>query len=259
MRRAVGTWELSTRVTAVDSRSLVFLVDVDNTLLDNDRLKEDLASRLEGVLGARGTARFWQLYETVRAERDYVDFPATIARWEEECADSDQRKAVRDIFAHWDFKTYLYPYAVETLRYLETLGTVVILSDGDTEFQPRKIRESGLEAVVEGRVLVYVHKENEIPAIFARYPADHYVVIDDKPRILSLLEECCPTEFTTVLVCQGKYASEAEMFAPRPDCVVRSIGAVRTLTHRDFLSGCGSDAQEPEHGQKQSSRRDVET
>jgi FMN phosphatase YigB (HAD superfamily) len=214
---------------------LVFLLDVDNTLLDNDRLKSDLNTTLVGVLGEQGAEHFWQLYEDVRHERDYVDYPTTLQRYKDATGDA-QRAAVLDrVFDQIDFRSYLYPDVLPTLDYLKTLGTVVILSDGDQIFQRRKIDNSGLTAAAEGRVLIYVHKEAELKQVFSAYPARHYVVVDDKPRILSALERDCPTSFTTVMVLQGHYAREGE-YSPAPDYVISHIADLRTLTREQFAA-----------------------
>lgn len=214
--------------------SLVFLLDVDNTLLDNDRLKEDLAEKLQQMLGSERAARFWDLYEEVRRERDYVDYPHTIERWAEEYRDSTMGRRLTELLDNWPFADYVYPHVFETIDHLKSLGTVAILSDGDSVFQPRKIANSGLQKAVDGNVLIYVHKELELPGVFARYPADHYVVVDDKARILSVLERECPSEFTTVLVLQGKYAHPDE-YSPRADIVVSRIGDLRTFTREQLV------------------------
>src|SRR4051812_13368384 len=179
--------------------SLVFLLDVDNTLLDNDQLKSDLADRVRELAGPARAERFWQIYEAVRKEQDFVDYPLTARRWAGQDGDPELGKQIEQLLNDVPFTSYLYPHVLEVLAYLRSFGTVVILSDGDTVFQPYKIRCSGLEDAVEGNVLVYVHKEDELPEVFARFPADHYVVVDDKPRIISALEACCPSTFTTIL------------------------------------------------------------
>lgn len=213
---------------------LTFLLDVDNTLLNNDLLKTDVSRDLEDRLGPERSARFWELYEEVREDEDFVDYPRTVERLGEEYRDPETARSLRQLLRNVPFRHYLYPHVLATIAHLKSMGTVVILSDGDTVFQPLKIRESGLEAAVDGHVLIYVHKEEELDAVFAAYPADHYVMVDDKPRILAALETCCPTEFTTVLVCQGKYAHEAA--APKPDYVVERIADLRYFTRRQFLA-----------------------
>jgi len=213
----------------------VFLLDVDNTLLNNDRLKQDVAQHLQELLGADRSTRFWQLYEEVRTEREFVDYPLTIERLDQEYAREGLRETLRSYLFNLPFAGYLYPGALEAIRYLKSFGLVAILSDGDPVFQPLKIRKCGLESAVDGHVMIFVHKEHELPSVFTRYPADHYVVVDDKPRILSALERFCPTEFTTVLVMQGKYATPDD-YSPRPDDIVPSIADVCGLS-LDQLTG----------------------
>lgn len=215
---------------------LVFLLDVDNTLLDNDELKADLATRIEQTVGPERARRFWEIYEDVRQEQDFVDYPLTVQRWAAEEGNHELGEELRRLLDEIPFTSYLYPHVMETLDYLWSIGTPVILSDGDSVFQPYKISRSGLGKAVHENVLVYVHKEEELPEIFARYPADHYVVVDDKPRIISALEECCPSTFTTVLVRQGKYGQDTG-FQPKPDFVIDQIADLRNLTAEEFLSG----------------------
>lgn len=214
--------------------TLTFLLDVDNTLLNNDQLKADVARDLEHRLGPERSARFWALYEEVREDEDFVDYPRTVERLGMEYHDLEMARDLHHLLRTLPFRRYLYPHVLETIAHLTTIGTVVILSDGDTVFQPLKIRESGLEAAVDGHVLIYVHKEDELDAVFAAYPADHYVMVDDKPRILAALERCCPAEFTTVLVSQGKYAHESA--PPAPDYVVEHIADLRTFTRPQFFA-----------------------
>lgn len=221
-----------------DVGTLVFLVDVDNTLLNNDQLKADITAQLEEKLGPQKAARFWTLYEDVRSDEDYVDFPRTVQLLAEEYRDPAMGAGLNRLLRTLPFQRYLYPQVLETIKYLETIGTVVILSDGDTVFQPLKIRDSGLEAAVDGHVLIFVHKEDELSTVFAAYPADHYVMVDDKPRILAALERCCPTAFTTILVAQGKYAHD--QVSPRPDYVVEHIADLLTFTRPQFFSTAGS-------------------
>jgi FMN phosphatase YigB (HAD superfamily) len=216
--------------------SLVFLLDVDNTLLDNDRLKDDLAGRLREIIGVQQAERFWEIYEQVRGEQGFVDYPRTVRLLAQETRNPGLQTMLMQLLDTWDFRSYLYPHTLDTIAYLESLGTAVILSDGDSVFQPLKIKRSGLSDAVDGRVLVYVHKENELPAVFSLYPADHYVAVDDKPRIVSSLEKACPATFTTILVKQGKYA-DAGPFSPPPDYVVGEIGDLRYFSRQQFLSG----------------------
>ena len=221
---------------AVGQLSLVFLLDVDNTLLDNDKLKQDLMLHLNERVGAERGERFWQIYESVRAERDYVDYPRTLELFTAAYGDPALGRQVKQLLDDIPFERYLYPGALETIAYLKTLGTAIILSDGDDVFQRYKITRSGLEQAVDGHVLIYVHKERELPQVFKLYPAGHYVAVDDKPRIVSALEASCPAEFTTVLVLQGKYA-QARDVSPQPDYVVPHIADLQRMTRDQFLHG----------------------
>lgn len=220
---------------------IVFLLDVDNTLLDNDALKAEIGARIDALVGPTLAQRFWILYEEVRQERDFVDYPETLVRFIHEHGEAAKPEQLRAIFETLPFPSFLYPRVLEALEYLRSIGTAVILSDGDQVFQPRKIRESGLEAAVGGNVLIYVHKEHQLANVFARYPADHYVVVDDKPRILSVLEEDCPSTFTTVFVLQGHYAQEGK-YHPAPDIVIHHIAELCTISKEQFIRGTPDQA-----------------
>jgi FMN phosphatase YigB (HAD superfamily) len=219
---------------------IVFLLDVDNTLLNHDRLKAELADHLSDLLGPDRAGAFWRIYEDVRKASDYVDYPTTVKEWTRAFNDPATGTQLQGLIDGIDFRSYVYPHVFETLHHLRELGTAVILSDGDQVFQPLKIRNSGIEASVDG-VLIFVHKELELPAVFDRYPAGHYVMIDDKPRILAALERECPTTFTTVFVLQGKYAVPHE-FKPEPDIVVETIADLRTFSREQFYAGSGQPA-----------------
>lgn len=214
--------------------SLVFLLDVDNTLLNNDAVKDAIGEKVGTLIGEAGERRFWEIYEDVRAQKGYVDFPTTVARLASDWEESDARRSLMSMLDNFPFRDYLYPHALDTIHYLNTLGEAVILSDGDPTFQPLKIRKSGIAAAVHARVLVVVHKEDELDKVFARYPAGHYVAVDDKPRIVAALEWECPTTFTTVLVEQGKYAQE-DRYTPAPDIVVAAIADLRDISRAEFL------------------------
>ena len=168
-----------------DVQKLVFMVDLDNTLLDNDGVKEDMKERLFEVLGKDLSARFWELYEVVRKDIDVIDFYETFRRLaEEHPAKADTVERGLDALMSWDFCPRMYPKAIETLEHFKTMGEVVVLSDGDPVFQPSKIHQCGVTKAVDGRVLIFVHKEKYLPAVRARFKAEHYVLIDDKPGIL---------------------------------------------------------------------------
>ena len=186
------------------------LIDVDNTLLDNDAAKRDLAGGVVQVLGTDGAAGFWSAYEAVRAELGVVDIPRTIGRVLGPDAPLAQRVALADMFMTFPFAEYIYGDAYKTLEYLKKRGPVVILSDGDPVFQPAKIIRSGLADAVDGNVLVFFHKEEHLLEIRSAFPAERYLLIDDKPGVIERMtaraqELGGPLE--TILVRQGKYAA----------------------------------------------------
>ena len=187
------------------------LIDVDNTLLDNDAAKVEINRRLTALLGDRGADHFWAAYEEVRAELGVVDIPRAIARTLGNRARLEQRIALAELFIDFPFREYIYPGALETIAFLRKRGSVVILSDGDPVFQPTKVNQSGLTEAVDGYVLVFSHKEEHLPEIGAAFPADRYLLIDDKPKVIERFtaratELNGPLE--TILVRQGKYAAE---------------------------------------------------
>ncbi|HEV8192255.1 MAG TPA: hypothetical protein VGP82_12375 [Ktedonobacterales bacterium] len=213
---------------------VVFLLDCDNTLLDNDGVKDGMDARLHAILGPELTQRFWMLYEQVRNDRDTVDLPLTFERFEPYCPDPAVMAQVRSAILAYPFTSGLLPETLETLRYLHQIGTPVIVSDGDTVYQPLKIEQSGLEAAVNGQVVIYIHKEDHIAEIMARWPAPFYIAVDDKGRILATLKQMHPDRFVTVHVLQGHYAHADEPLIPPPDITMRSIGELRRYSVEDF-------------------------
>jgi hypothetical protein len=212
---------------------VVSLVDVDNTLLDNDAAKVEIGRRLGVLLGETGTAAFWVAYEAVRAELGVVDIPRAIHRALPPGSTMDQRVALADLFMRFPFADYIYPGALETITWLKAAGPVVILSDGDPVFQPNKINRAGLAAAVDGHVLVYTHKEEHLIEIGAAFPADRYLLIDDKPKVIERVtaragELGAPLQ--TVLVRQGKYAAAvAEGDFPAATWTCSTIADVRSV------------------------------
>jgi FMN phosphatase YigB (HAD superfamily) len=197
---------------------LTFWIDVDNTLLDNDHVKEDLDRHIRPEIGSRLADRFWQLYEEVRHTSGVVNIPQALERLRATTSESELDEQtflhVRSLFEHYPFVEALYPQALETLAYLRTLGLTVIVSDGDQVFQAEKILTSTLAEAVEGRVLIYDHKQRHLEETMQRYPADHYVAIDDRLDILADLQGRLGTQLTSVFVKQGKYAAQAAELAP---------------------------------------------
>lgn len=218
--------------------TLVFLLDVDNTLLDNDAVKNDLDEHLQVELGARLTQRFWDIYEQVRKEEDVVDIPQSLRRLRADVSlsemDEETYRHVQSIFDNYPFFDRLYPHTLETLRHLAKLGLTVVVSDGDCFFQAEKIFRSDIAETVGGRVLIYTHKQQHLDEIRREYPADHYVMIDDKPQILVDTRKLMGKTLTTVFVQQGKYA-EQKPSNFSPDISVLHIGDLRTYTAEQFL------------------------
>jgi hypothetical protein len=210
---------------------LVVLLDVDNTLLDTDLLRARLQRDLEGVLGPEDGARFWEIYEEIRVNTDVVDLPKTIEQFAHECPDAATIGKVAAVIWDFPFADHLYREGLEAIRHVSSFATPVILSDGDQLFQSHKIRVAGLEEAVGGNVLVYVHKEQEVEDIRRRFPAGHYVSVDDKPRILAAMKAAMGEQLTTVMVCQGKYANDpAHHEFPEADITIEGIGDLLDLT-----------------------------
>lgn len=220
----------------------MILIDVDNTLLDNDGVRSRLEAEIREAVGPDRAERFWQLYEQVREELDFVNFPETMERFGRECDDPGCLGPLSAVLYGFRFAECLYPGTEAAIAHARSLGLPVILSDGDQLFQRYKIRDAGLETAVEGRVLVYVHKEQETADIRARYPADHYVMVDDKPRIHAAMKQALGPLVTTVFVRQGKYALAATAHEGRPpDLEIASIGDFTTLT-ADRIRVAATDA-----------------
>jgi FMN phosphatase YigB (HAD superfamily) len=203
---------------------LVVLCNVDNTLLDNDRVRVELEAAFTEAVGAEACACFWRIYEEIRAATGVVDYPATIWQFGHE-TDEASRVRLRDIVFSFPFRTVVYPETHEALAWLRAQAVPVILSDGDAIYQAHKIHESGLDEEVEGRVLIYPHKEKSLDEVMARYPARQYAMVDDKPRIHAAMKAELGHRVTTIFVHQGKYAHEpAKQGLPAPDIALEHIG-----------------------------------
>lgn len=211
-----------------------FIFDVDNTLLDNDALKEDLDTRLRAMLGEELNQRFWQVYEQVRAETGTVDFPLTFERFCPYLQSDEELARVRSLIMDYPFAERLYPGALSLLQYVRSIAFASIVSDGDSVYQPLKIERSGLAAAVEGHVLIYVHKEEHLDEIMRLWPAPFYVMVDDKARILSATKKLWPDRFVTIHVRQGHYGIDPERFDPAPDITVDGIADVRRFSLADL-------------------------
>jgi FMN phosphatase YigB (HAD superfamily) len=215
---------------------LAILFDVDNTLLDNDGVKRGLSKGLEELLGATEAQHFWSLYEDVRKETGLVDIPATIQRYVELTDTMGPAQDLTSLFFDYPFNEHVFAFVPRVLAHARSLGTPAIVSDGDQVFQTHKIRAAGLEEMVDGRVLITVHKESEIPRIRERLPARHYVMVDDKARILNSLKRAMGNELTTVFVCQGKYAHADDHHSyGDPDQELDTLAEFTTLSRADLI------------------------
>ena len=224
-------------MTAPDD--LVVFFDCDNTLLDNDLVQVDLRAHLEREFGAASRDRYWEILEALRAEVGYVDYLGALQRYRLEPTCDSRMLMMSSFLVDYPFASRLYPRALEVLHRLRAWGTTAILSDGDVVFQPRKLQRSGLWDAVGGRVLVTIHKEQALDDVAKRYPARHYVVVDDKLRILAAVKRVWRDRVTTIFVRQGHYALDPANIAafPAADLAVERIG---DLLHVDRTAVAGT-------------------
>jgi FMN phosphatase YigB (HAD superfamily) len=220
------TFDGLTSVTNTASGPVVFLIDVDNTLLDNDRVIDDLNEHLHREFGPEVSNRYWTIFEQLRAELGYADYLGALQRYRREAITDTRLLEISRFLIDYPFADRLYPRALDVLRRLRAFGLTVIFSDGDVVFQPHKVQRSGLWAAVEGRVLIYIHKEEMLDSVAERYPSTHYVMIDDKLRILSAMKDQWGERVTTIFPRQGHYALDAKINStyPRADITVERIG-----------------------------------
>jgi FMN phosphatase YigB (HAD superfamily) len=216
---------MSRRAPGAARGDVVFLLDVDNTLLDNDRVAADLRGYLTREVGAERQERYWAIFEELRAELGYADYLGALQRYRVEQPRDPHLLAVSSFLVNYPFANRLFPESLDVIDHLAAFGQTVILSDGDVVFQPRKIERSGLFDAVEGRVLIYIHKEREIDDVERRYPAEHYVLVDDKLRLLTAVKAVWGGRLTTVFPRQGHYARGPELAAyPPADVTIERIG-----------------------------------
>jgi FMN phosphatase YigB (HAD superfamily) len=221
---------------------LVFLLDVDNTLLDNDRVTADLRAFLEREIGPDHTARYFAIFEAHREELGYADYLGALQQYRTENPRDPHVLTLSHYLIDYPFANRLYPEALDVIDLLKTWGEVVILSDGDVVFQPRKVERSGLWSAVDGNVLIYVHKERELDDVRERFPARHYVLVDDKLRILSAVKARWGARVTTVFPRQGHYAHDPKVlatYAPA-DISVKRIGELLSLDRSAFSERPGA-------------------
>jgi FMN phosphatase YigB (HAD superfamily) len=222
--------------TGIPVDEVVFLVDVDNTLLDNDHFLVDLRHRLSQSFGAAQEQRYWQIFNARRAEIGVADYLGTLQLFRAGACDLPQLLQMSNFLLDYPFSSLVFPKALDVITHLGAYGKTVLLSDGDMVFQPRKIQRSGLWDAVSGRVLIYVHKEQALDDVQQRYPAAHYVVVDDKPNLLVAMKQALCDKLTTVFIRQGQYAlaPDAGSYEPSPDRVLERIGDLINLTSSDF-------------------------
>jgi FMN phosphatase YigB (HAD superfamily) len=217
---------------------IVFLLDCDNTLLDNDRVQADLRAHLEREIGAGSRDRYWEIFEALREELGYTDYLGALQRYRLGAMSDPRLLLMSSYLVDYPFAERLYPGALAALAHLRSFGATVILSDGDAVFQPRKIQRSGLWDAVEGRVLIYIHKEQMLGEVEQRYPARHYVMVDDKLRILAAMKQSWRDRLTTVFPRQGHYALDPAILAASPPADL-TIEAIGDLAHCDLTMFLG--------------------
>jgi hypothetical protein len=226
-RRAIkspGGWPGG--IFIVTSDRVVFLLDVDNTLLDNDRVVADLMQHLERDIGHERQQRYWTFFEELRVELGYADYLGALQRYRMHFPREFQILSVSRFLVNYPFANRLFPNSLDVIEHVKQFGLPVILSDGDVVFQPHKIEHSGLLEAVASNVLIYIHKEQELDDVEARFPAEHYVLVDDKVRILDAVKKAWGTRVTTVFPRQGHYATDTKELAKygKPDITLKHIG-----------------------------------
>jgi FMN phosphatase YigB (HAD superfamily) len=209
----------------------VFLFDVDNTLLDNDRVTADLKRFLVRELGESREKQYWQIFEQLRAELGYADYLGALQRYRAKHPRDSHILSVSTFLINYPFANRLFPDSLDAVDRAKQQGKAVIMSDGDAVFQPRKIERSGLMEAVESNILIYIHKEQELEDVERRYPADHYVLIDDKVRILDAVKKIWGKRVTTVFPRQGHYARDEKAISQytKPDITIERIGEFLNL------------------------------
>ncbi|HEY6631174.1 MAG TPA: HAD family hydrolase [Rhizobiaceae bacterium] len=224
------------------AHDVVFLLDVDNTLLDNDRIADDLRAHLAGNFGETGDL-YWRHFEEIRKELGYADYLGALQRYRADLEGNGEAAhrllSVSAFLIDYPFADRLYPDALEVLAKLATVGPTVILSDGDVVFQPRKVQRSGIWKAVEGRVLIFIHKEEMLAAVEREFPAKRYVLIDDKERILDAVKKTWGERLVTVFPRQGHYALDPANVGRyrKPDVTVEKIGDLLAMDLEAMVAG----------------------
>jgi len=216
----------------------VFLFDVDNTLVDNDRVAADLQRHLRKTVGETCAQHYWEIFEQLRSELGYADYLGALQRYRVDHPRDPKLLEVSYFMVNYPFANRLFPESLDAVAHAQRLGQAVILSDGDVVFQPRKVDRSGLYDDFEGHVLIYVHKELQLADVEEKYPASHYVMIDDKVRLLTAVKQHWGARVTTVFPRQGHYALDAAMVAqyPQPDITIDRIGELQKYSLEQILA-----------------------
>jgi FMN phosphatase YigB (HAD superfamily) len=215
----------------------VFLFDIDNTLLDNDRVTADLKKYLHKAVGPGKAERYWEFFEELRSELGYADYLGALQRYRRNYPRDPQLLCISRYLINYPFANRLYPESLDVVSHVKQWGPAVIFSDGDAVFQPRKAERSGLMEIFDENVLIYIHKEENLDDVEKRYPADHYVLIDDKLRILDAIKKIWKERVTTVFPKQGHYARDPEILQkyPPPQITIDRIGKLLEYDFDQFL------------------------
>jgi FMN phosphatase YigB (HAD superfamily) len=220
------------------SSRTVFFFDVDNTLVDNDRVAQDLQKHLQKKVGEACAKRYWEIFEELRGELGYADYLGALQRYRIEDPRDPKLLEVSYFMVNYPFANRLFPESLDAVEHARGLGLPAILSDGDVVFQPRKVDRSGLYDFFEGHVLIYVHKEKELDDAEAKYPAKHYVMVDDKVRLLEAVKKQWGARVTTIFPRQGHYAHDAAEVARyrTPDIALERIGELQNYSLEQILA-----------------------
>jgi FMN phosphatase YigB (HAD superfamily) len=224
--------------------NVVFFFDVDNTLLDNDRVTADLKRHLEQMMGRERQENYWAIFERLRTELGYADYLGALQRYRVEHPRDPQVLTVSHFLVNYPFANRLFPNSLDVVEHVKQWGKAAILSDGDVVFQPRKIERSGLFEAVEGHVLIYIHKEEELDDVARRYPGDHYVLVDDKLKILTAVKKVWGARVTTVFPRQGHYALDPNLLKSYPPADV-TIDRIGDLLRYDLPQLVGASTHKP--------------
>ena len=218
---------------------IVFLFDVDNTLLNNDAVTADIRSYLEREVGPRRNQSYWEIFERLRSSLGYADYLGALQRYRREYPHDLHLLKLSRFLVNYPFANRLYPGSLDAIQHAKKWGPVALLSDGDVVFQPRKVERSSLLEAVEGNAMIYVHKEKELKDVERRHPAHHYVLVDDKLRILTAVKKIWRTRVTTVFVRQGHYALDPKILAKYPpaDMDIQRIGDIVKLNREELARG----------------------